>query len=54
VTTVQKWLSLMAGIGALSLVLANPKGVAAAGSAVRNIVGGTEKSIITANTKARG
>lgn len=41
----------MAGIGALSLVLANPKGVAAAAGGIKTIVGGTEMQIINAGQR---
>lgn len=53
-TTVQKWLTAMAGLGALFLVVSNPNGVTAAGSAIKNIVGGTEAQIISGGTKATG
>ncbi len=50
--TIQKWLTGLIGLGALFLVVSNPSGVAAAGSAVKNIVGGTETQIISGGNKA--
>ena len=50
-TTVQKWLAGLIGLGALFLVVTNPAGVGAAGSAIKNIVGGTETMIITGGKK---
>lgn len=50
-STVQKWLALMAGLGAAYLVLTNPKGTLSAGQAVRNVVGGTESDIISGGAK---
>lgn len=46
-TTVQKWLTAMAGLGALYLVVSNPEGFGKAASGVKKIVGGTETQIIT-------
>lgn len=46
-TTVQKWLSGMIGLGALYLVMSNPRGFATAANSVKNVVGGTETQIIT-------
>jgi hypothetical protein len=46
-TTVQKWLMAMAGLGALYLVVTNPNGVYKAAQSVKTIVGGTETQIIT-------
>lgn len=50
-STVQKWLTLMAGLGALYLVVSNPTGTYKAGQAVRNVVGGTESDIISGGAK---
>lgn len=47
-TTLQKWLSLMAGLGAGVLVLTNPNGFAKFAGGVKTIVGGTESQIIKA------
>jgi hypothetical protein len=46
-TTVQKWLMAMAGLGALYLVVTNPNGVYKAAQSVKTIVGGTESQIIS-------
>lgn len=46
-TTVQKWLMAMAGLGALYLVVTNPNGVYKAAKSVQTVVGGTETQIIT-------
>lgn len=53
-STVQKWLVMMAGLGALVVVVANPNGVFGAAKAVTQVVGGTESTIITANAKQGG
>lgn len=45
--TIQKWLVLMAGLGAGYLIVSNPKGVYSAATAVKTAVGGTETQIIT-------
>lgn len=45
-TIVQKWLTGMIGLGALFLVVSQPKGVAAAGSALSGLIGGTEGTIL--------
>lgn len=49
--TVNKWLVLMAGLGALVVVVANPNGVFSAAKSVSQVVGGTETQIITARAK---
>jgi hypothetical protein len=54
VTVIQKWLVLMAGLGALVIVVANPNGVLAAAKAGSQLVGGTESQIITARAKQGG
>lgn len=46
-TTIQKWLMAMAGLGALYLVVTNPTGVYKAAQAIRTTVGGTESDIIS-------
>lgn len=50
-TTIQKWLTGLIGLGALYLIVSKPTGVAAAGVALNKIIGGTETSIITGGTK---
>lgn len=50
-STLQKWLALMAALGAGYLILTNPKGALAAGQAIRNTVGGTESDIISGGAK---
>lgn len=46
-TTLQKWLMGLIGLGALYLVVTNPKGVYSAAQAAKTAVGGTETQIIT-------
>lgn len=46
-STVQKWLTGMIGLGALYLVVANPNGFFKATQGLSNLVGGTETKIIT-------
>lgn len=46
-TTVQKWLTGMVGLGALYLVVSNPNGFASLANGTKKIVGGTETQIIT-------
>jgi hypothetical protein len=53
-TVVQKWLTMMAGLGALVIVVANPNGVLGAAKAVSQVVGGTESTIITAKARQGG
>lgn len=50
-TTLQKWLLAMAGLGALYLTVTHPEGIYKAGQAVSTAVGGTETSIITGGQK---
>jgi hypothetical protein len=50
----QKWLTFMAGLGALVIVVANPNGVLGAAKAVTQVVGGTETQIITARARQGG
>jgi hypothetical protein len=45
--TVGKWLVILGGLGALYLVVQNPNGFYAATSGVKNLVAGSEVSIIT-------
>jgi len=45
--TVNKWLVIMGGLGALYLVVTNPEGFYKATSGIKNLVGGTETQIIT-------
>ncbi len=46
-STVQKWLTGLIGLGALYLVVTNPQGFYKAAQGVQKIVGGTETQIIT-------
>lgn len=50
-STVQKWLSGLIGLGALYLVVTNPNGVYKVAQGVRQAVGGTEVDIITGGKK---
>lgn len=45
-TTVQKWLAGMIGLGALYLIVSNPNGTYKAAQSISTIVGGTENQII--------
>jgi hypothetical protein len=47
VTTLQKWLMGLLGLGAAYLVLTNPNGFYKAAQGVRQVVGGTESDIIS-------
>lgn len=53
-SVVQKWLTMMAGLGALIIVVANPNGVLGAAKAVSQVVGGTESQIITSKGRQGG
>lgn len=53
-STVQKWLVMMAGLGALVIVVANPNGVFSAAKSVTQVVGGTESTIINSRGKQGG
>lgn len=46
-TTIQKWLLGLVALGGAYLVLTEPKGVAAAAQAGRNLIGGSESDIIS-------
>jgi hypothetical protein len=46
-TTLQKWLLGLVGLGALYLAVTNPTGVYNAAKAVQTTVGGSETEIIT-------
>jgi hypothetical protein len=46
-STVQKWLMGLLGLGALYLVVTNPNGFYKAAQGIRQVVGGTETDIIT-------
>lgn len=46
-STVQKWLLGLVGLGAAYLAFTNPNGVYKTGQAIRNVVGGSETDIIT-------
>ena len=50
-TTIQKWLMGLLGLGALYLVLVNANRFFTATKGVRNVVGGTETDIITGGQK---
>lgn len=45
-TTVQKWLMGLLGLGALALIVSNPKGFYSATNGVRQLIGGTESDIL--------
>jgi hypothetical protein len=51
ITTVQKWLMGLLGLGALYLVLTNPNGFYSATNGIRQLVGGTESDVISGGTK---
>ena len=51
-STVQKWLTGLIGLGALYLVVTNPNGFYKAAQGVQKIVGGTETQIITGGKKS--
>ena len=44
---VQKWMAGLIGLGALFLVVSNPRGVASALSAGQQFISGTERTAIT-------
>jgi hypothetical protein len=46
-TTAQKWLMGLIGLGALYLVVTNPTGVLDAAKAGRNLIGGSEADVIS-------
>lgn len=48
---VQKWLMGLLGLGALYLVVSNPKGFYSATNGIRQLVGGTEADVITGGKK---
>lgn len=50
-STMQKWLSGLIGLGALYLVVNNPTGVYKALTGARQLIGGTETDIITGGRK---
>lgn len=50
-TTVQKWLTGLLGLGALYLVVTNPTGFYKAATGVQRLIGGTETQIITGGKK---
>jgi hypothetical protein len=47
ITTVQKWLMGLLGLGALYLVVTNPNGFYKATQGIRQVIGGTESDIIS-------
>lgn len=47
ITTVQKWLVGLLGLGALYLIVTNPQGFYSATNGVRQLVGGTESDVIS-------
>lgn len=46
-TTAQKWLMGLIGLGALYLVVTNPEGVFKAAQGARSLIGGSESDIIS-------
>lgn len=50
--TVQKFLVLSAGLGALYLVVTNPNGFYKAAAGVQRVVGGTTTQIVTGGKRA--
>jgi hypothetical protein len=50
-STIQKWLMGLLGLGALYLVVTNPNGFYKAAQGVKQVVGGTETQIITGGKK---
>jgi hypothetical protein len=46
-TTLQKWLMGMIGLGAIYLVVTNPEGFYKFATGTRQIVGGTESDVIS-------
>lgn len=50
-TTLQKWLMGLIGLGALYLVVTNASGFYKATQGVRQVVGGTESDVISGGTK---
>lgn len=47
ITTLQKWLMGLLGLGALYLVVTNPTGFYSATNGVRQLIGGTEGDVIS-------
>jgi hypothetical protein len=50
-TTAQKWLMGLIGLGALYLVVTNPAGAYKAAQGAEQLIGGSETSIITGGNK---
>jgi hypothetical protein len=50
-TTVQKWLLGLVGLGALYLVVVHPAGAYQAAQGAETLIGGSETSIITGGAK---
>lgn len=50
-TTAQKWLMGLIGLGALYLVVTNPNGVYKAAQSARTVIGGSETDIISGGTR---
>lgn len=50
-STIQKWMMGLLGLGALYLVVTNSTGFFNASKGIRNVVGGTESDIITGGKK---
>lgn len=50
-TVLQKWLAGLTGLGALYLVLTNPKGFSALATGVKNLTAGSVVSITTGGKK---
>jgi hypothetical protein len=51
ITTLQKWMMGLLGLGALALIVTNPQGFYSATSGLRNLIGGTESDILKAGKK---
>lgn len=47
-TTVQKWLVILGGLGALSIIASNPQGFYSATNGVRQLIGGSASDVIKA------
>jgi hypothetical protein len=52
VSTVQKWVMGLIGLGALYLVVQNPAGFYKAATGVQTVVGGTETTVITGGRRS--
>jgi hypothetical protein len=52
ITTLQKWLAALAGLGALYIVAANPDAIVKTLGASQNFISGTEGTVIGRTTTA--